>query len=70
MYLSISLMCRGFSLYFLAHTTEEQEKELEALRKDASLEAREKMSTLPSTWFQPVLELTHNHGTENKPDFS
>ncbi|KAL8451922.1 hypothetical protein Emag_002574 [Eimeria magna] len=50
-----------FSLYFLTHL----ESHVEAPRDPESVEA---MEFLKKLW-QPVLELTHNHGTENDPSF-
>jgi hypothetical protein len=52
----------GFSLYFLATLTDEQRA---SLPDPSSEEAME----VPRNMFQPVLELTHNHGTESNPDF-
>ncbi len=51
----------GFSNYFLAHLSEEQ---IAALPEDKS-----QRSEFIRQMFGPVLELTHNHGTENQPDF-
>lgn len=58
-----------FSLYFLAQASQN------ALISNAikegnlpdptSIEAKEFMKNM----FGPVIELTHNHGTENNPDF-
>mmetsp|Transcript_6182 Transcript_6182/g.13464 ORF Transcript_6182/g.13464 Transcript_6182/m.13464 type:complete len:401 (+) Transcript_6182:35-1237(+) len=50
-----------FSLYFLASNVPDEDVPSDP----TSAEASEKVSTL----FQPVLELTHNHGTENDADF-
>jgi len=50
-----------FSLYFLASLEEGQQ-----YPEPNSSEASEFVKAL----FNPVLELTHNHGTENDPDFS
>ena len=50
-----------FSLYFLASNVPDEDVPSDPTSADAA----EKVSTL----FQPVLELTHNHGTENDPDF-
>ena len=47
----------GFSLYFLAH--------VKALPDKDSEEAGAYIKKM----FGPVIELTHNHGTESKPDF-
>lgn len=52
----------GFSLYFLANLTQEQ-------RESQPDPESEEASELMRNMFQPVLELTHNHGTENQPDF-
>jgi lactoylglutathione lyase len=53
----------GFSNYFLAHLTPEQAA---ALPEDKTSPERYE---LIKNMFGPVLELTHNHGTENQPDF-
>ncbi|CAE7501744.1 GLO1, partial [Symbiodinium microadriaticum] len=53
----------GFSLYFLATLTDEQRA---ALPADPT---SEEAADFPRHMFQPVLELTHNHGTENDPNF-
>jgi len=50
----------GFSLFFLAHIPEGTE-----LPDCTSEEAKEYIRKM----FGPVIELTHNHGTENNPDF-
>ena len=50
----------GFSLYFLAHLPNGIE-----IPSPDSTEADEFMKCM----FEPVLELTHNHGTEKNPDF-
>lgn len=50
----------GFSLYFLAHIPAGTE-----LPEQTSSESGEFMKRM----FGPVLELTHNHGTENNSDF-
>lgn len=47
----------GFSLYFLANVPAEEEEE------------SKKEGYISRSLFNPVLELTHNHGTETKPDF-
>lgn len=52
----------GFSLYFLAHLTEEQRKNQPDIRS-------EEAGKLIQTMYQPVLELTHNHGTEKQESF-
>lgn len=52
----------GFSLYFLAHLTEDQRNNQPDPRSEEAAELQRIM-------FQPVLELTHNHGTETRPDF-
>lgn len=52
-----------FSLYFLASIPEEERAGVPADSK--SPEAREYAKRM----FNPVLELTHNHGTESNPDF-
>jgi lactoylglutathione lyase len=51
----------GFSLFFLAHVPQE---EIAQIPSDSS-EASEYIKRM----FRPVIELTHNHGTENRPDF-
>merc|ERR1711934_904582 len=51
-----------FSNYFLAHLTTKQAM---AMPDPESPQARDFVKTL----WQPVLELTHNHGTEKDPDF-
>jgi len=48
-----------FSLYFFASLTQEEKEKFTS-------ENSEDLSLL----FKPVLELTHNHGTETDPDFS
>lgn len=53
----------GFSLYFLAHLSDEERRRLP--EDKTSAEASDFIDTL----FGPVIELTHNHGTELKPDF-
>lgn len=54
-----------FSLYFLACITDPAEKHfIDSMDKNSS-EGHEYMKHT----FAPVIELTHNHGTENKPDF-
>ena len=54
-----------FSLYFLTCVTDPEEKKfIEALDK-TSPEAHEYMKKI----FSPVIELTHNHGTENNSEF-
>ncbi|KAL8436146.1 hypothetical protein ACSSS7_001960 [Eimeria intestinalis] len=50
-----------FSLYFLTHLDSNSEA-------PADPESPEAMEFLKKLW-QPVLELTHNHGTENDPSF-
>ena len=52
----------GFSLYFLAHVPSDEAATLPA---PDSPEAGDSIRHM----FRPVLELTHNHGTENNPDF-
>ena len=52
-----------FSLYFLASIAAEDRASVPADPK--SVEAREYAKRM----FNPVLELTHNHGTESNPDF-
>lgn len=52
----------GFSLYFLAHMTDEEAANLPAP------DTPEADSTIRHM-FRPVLELTHNHGTESNDDF-
>ncbi len=63
----MTLICEkhfsDFSLYFLAHLSEEKKAQLPSDK--TSPEASEYMRNM----FHPVLELTHNHGTENNPDF-
>jgi lactoylglutathione lyase len=53
----------AFSLYFLAHIPSEQQEEVPS--DPRSPEASEYIKRM----FHPIIELTHNHGTENKPDF-
>ena len=53
----------SFSLYFLAHLPAEEAAALPA--DPSSPEASEYIKRM----FQPVIELTHNHGTESDPDF-
>lgn len=53
----------AFSLYFLAVLTEEQRARLPVDPRS------EEAADFPRHIFQPVLELTHNHGTENDPNF-
>ena len=52
----------GFSLYFLAHMPAE---EAEQLPPADSAEAGDAIRHM----FRPVLELTHNHGTETNEAF-
>ena len=52
-----------FSLYFLQHISEEEKKTLPDPKSQEANEALMKR-------FQPVIELTHNHGTENDEQFS
>eukprot|EP01039_Chlorochromonas_danica_P007866 gene7866-8678_t len=54
-----------FSLYFLAHLRGPEQAE-EAPKDPLSPDASRFIDRL----FQPVIELTHNHGTENDPAFS
>eukprot|EP00123_Amoebidium_parasiticum_P020327 comp4764_c0_seq1/m.899 comp4764_c0_seq1/g.899 ORF comp4764_c0_seq1/g.899 comp4764_c0_seq1/m.899 type:complete len:327 (-) comp4764_c0_seq1:236-1216(-) len=51
-----------FTIYFLAHLTEEQKKSLPA---PGTEEAHDYVWSFPGT----TLELTHNHGTEKGPEF-
>lgn len=51
-----------FSLYFLAHLRDGETAPADPFSEEA-YEAMKRM-------FHPVIELTHNHGTENDPDFS
>lgn len=65
--LGMTLICEkhfsDFSLYFLGSLTSE---ELSRLPSDkTSSEAGE----FAKHMFNPILELTHNHGTESNPDF-
>lgn len=53
----------AFSLYFLATLSDEQRVQMPT--DPTSDEASEFIRNM----FQPVLELTHNHGTENDPAF-
>jgi lactoylglutathione lyase len=48
----------GFSLYFLAHLTDDE------IISEPNGETR-----IVQNPYKPVIELTHNHGTENNPDF-
>lgn len=52
----------GFSLYFLACVSEDVSR---TLPHPDSPEA----NLYPTMSFGPVIELTHNHGTESQPDF-
>merc|ERR1719433_1065022 len=52
-----------FSLYFLASLTEEQKA---AVPDPKGPDAGKFVGSL----WQPVLELTHNHGTESDPEFA
>merc|ERR1712176_303359 len=52
-----------FSLYFLGNVTAEMEKDKNFDRKGA------KLATTTQVMWEPALELTHNHGTENEKDF-
>ena len=52
----------GFSLYFLANLTDEQRQNQPDVRSEEAGKFIQRM-------YQPVLELTHNHGTENQTDF-
>lgn len=70
-----------FSLYFLASLSPEEKEQWAALctthqQAQGSVEAAAvDITTTPEasefirTIFSPVLELTHNHGTESNPDF-
>ncbi|CAM9360092.1 unnamed protein product, partial [Choristocarpus tenellus] len=64
--LGMTLVCEkhfsDFSLYFLQSLSPEERA---TWPLPASTEAYEQMTCS----FAPVLELTHNHGTENQPDF-
>ena len=51
-----------FSLYFLAYVSEEEKR---TLPDKTSPEASEYIRCM----YGPVIELTHNHGTESNPDF-
>lgn len=53
-----------FSLYFLAHLSSEEKKTFDGIDSE-SPEAAEFNKTL----FRPIIELTHNHGTESDPTF-
>lgn len=53
----------GFSLFFLAHLTPEEQRRLPADKTSPE------SSAFIDTLFGPVIELTHNHGTELKPEF-
>eukprot|EP00286_Rhodomonas_abbreviata_P027268 CAMPEP_0181307172 /NCGR_PEP_ID=MMETSP1101-20121128/10724_1 /TAXON_ID=46948 /ORGANISM="Rhodomonas abbreviata, Strain Caron Lab Isolate" /LENGTH=340 /DNA_ID=CAMNT_0023413343 /DNA_START=73 /DNA_END=1095 /DNA_ORIENTATION=+ len=55
----------GFSLFFLAHLSDE---ELASNPPPADIRSPE-ASEYINCMFGPVLELTHNHGTEDQPDF-
>ena len=59
----------GFSLYFLAHVPEELKKYLatESMSPEERKECNAKF--IGEKLFGPVLELTHNHGTEDQADF-
>ena len=61
MKLIVSIDLSGFSLYFMASNVDEDVD-------CASLSDEEAMAMLGSR-FGPILELTHNHGTENDADF-
>ena len=61
MKLIVSIDLSGFSLYFMASNVDEDVD-------CASLSNEEAMAMLGSR-FGPILELTHNHGTENDADF-
>jgi lactoylglutathione lyase len=62
-----------FSLYFLASLSPQEKEQWAALC--AAHEQQDDITTTPAasefirTMFSPVLELTHNHGTESNPDF-
>lgn len=52
-----------FSLYFLGNITAD-------MKKDKNFDAKAaKAATTTQTMWEPALELTHNHGTENEKDF-
>jgi lactoylglutathione lyase len=53
----------GFSLYFLSHLSKEELANVPA--DPQSPESSEYIKRM----FPPVIELTHNHGTEHRPDF-
>lgn len=54
-----------FTNYFLAHLSEEEKLLHNSSVDPSSTEAKEFMSHI----FSPVLELTHNHGTEDDESF-
>lgn len=51
----------GFSNYFLAHLSAEEAAKIDRNSPEACAYIK--------NMFGPVLELTHNHGTEHNPDF-
>jgi lactoylglutathione lyase len=65
--LGMTLICEkhmsDFSLYFLAQLTEQEKAELPTDKQSSEASQYMKLT------FKPVIELTHNHGTETNPDF-
>lgn len=64
----------GFSLYFLASLSPSEKQEWAALQsafaeKGEDLTTSTEASEFIKNMFSPVLELTHNHGTENDENF-
>eukprot|EP00462_Mataza_sp_D1_P019700 CAMPEP_0175139670 /NCGR_PEP_ID=MMETSP0087-20121206/11040_1 /TAXON_ID=136419 /ORGANISM="Unknown Unknown, Strain D1" /LENGTH=345 /DNA_ID=CAMNT_0016422723 /DNA_START=57 /DNA_END=1094 /DNA_ORIENTATION=+ len=66
----------GFSLYFLAHVTEQELKDaFSLLPAEERKEHGDKLdplkpSSITKVLWQPCLELTYNHGTEKDPNFN
>jgi lactoylglutathione lyase len=59
-----------FSLYFLAHLTASEQAQWQHLQQQASATGEQVNSgEFIRCIFSPVLELTHNHGTELQPAF-
>lgn len=69
--LGMTLLCEShhpeakFTNYFLAHLSEEEKSRFNPSADPNSAEAKDFMSQI----FSPVLELTHNHGTEDDENF-
>lgn len=59
----------GFSLFFLAtHLSAADRDRLQRIQNGTAAEDEDGWTIMRQS-FTPVLELTHNHGTESRPDF-